>query len=97
MPTSDLSLFGILHSKLFDWYARQNFQVFGDVHEGGRLRFIAQYMEQVPIPTATDKQKIPIIERVEKILADPASPEVPRLEAEIDQMVYALYGLTGRD
>ena len=51
-------------------------------------------MEQLPIPTATDTQKAPIIERVRKILADPDSPEVPRLEAEIDRLVYELYGLS---
>jgi adenine-specific DNA-methyltransferase len=51
-------------------------------------------MERVPIANASDKQKHPIIERVEKILADPDSPEVPQLEAEIDNLVYALYGLT---
>jgi hypothetical protein len=39
----------------------------------------------------------PIIERVLQILADPRSPEVPRLEAEIDRLVYELYGnLWGR-
>jgi len=42
----------------------------------------------------TDAQKAPIIERVKKILANPESPDVPRLEAEIDRLVYALYGLT---
>lgn len=30
----------------------------------------------------------------EKIIAAPDSPDVLKLEAEIDQMVYALYGLT---
>jgi len=34
-----------------------------------------------------------IIERVEKILVAPNSPDVPRLEAEIDHLVYALYEL----
>ena len=42
----------------------------------------------------TDAQKAPIIERVQKILAGPDSPAVPRLESEIDQLVYALYNLT---
>lgn len=45
-------------------------------------------------PTATAAQQAPIVERVEQILADPTGPEVPRLEAEIDCLVYALYGLT---
>lgn len=31
---------------------------------------------------------------IKTILADPGSPEVPRLEKEINEMVYALYGLT---
>lgn len=93
LPTDDLSILGLLHCKLFDWYARYNFQVFGDALEGGRLRFIAQYMELVPFPIASDAQKAPIIKLVETILADPDSPDVPRLEAEIDQHVYALYGL----
>ena len=94
VPTEDLSLLGILHSNLFDWYARYKFQPFGDPWEDGRLRFFSQYMEQVPIPTVSAAQKAPIIERVQKILADPDSPAVPRLEAEIDQLVYDLYSLT---
>jgi hypothetical protein len=43
-----------------------------------------------------DKQA-PIIERVREILADPDSPAVPRLDAEIDKLVYELYGLTNED
>ena len=78
------------------------------------------YVEQLPIPPATDAQKAPIIERVQKILAVKTSPlpsppppregeesappssggrpgggnDIPQLEAEIDRLVYALYGLT---
>ncbi len=32
--------------------------------------------------------------RVEAILAAPESPEVPKLEAEIGELVFDLYGLT---
>ena len=52
------------------------------------------YMEQLPIPSATAAQKSPITERVRKILAAPDSPAVPRLESEINDLVYELYGLT---
>ncbi|MCK7478865.1 MAG: hypothetical protein M0C28_16965 [Candidatus Moduliflexus flocculans] len=38
--------------------------------------------------------KAPIIKRVRAILAAPGSPDVPRLEAEIDRLVYDLCGLT---
>jgi hypothetical protein len=51
-------------------------------------------MEQIPIPIASDAQKAPIIERVQQILADPESPDVSQFEAEIDRLVYELYGLT---
>ena len=55
------------------------------------------FMEQLPIPSATDAQKTSIIERVRNILADPDSPAIPQLEAEIDQLVYELYGLTDEE
>ncbi len=94
LPTDDLSLLGILHSKLFDWYARQNFQALGDPWKGGRLRFIAQYMELFPLPLTTNDQKSSIITLVDRILANPNSPDVTRLETEIDHLVYQLYNLT---
>lgn len=51
-------------------------------------------LRALPIPPATDAQQAPIIERVQRILATPDSPDVPALEAEIDRLVYDLYGLT---
>jgi type I restriction-modification system DNA methylase subunit len=97
LPTTDLSILGFLHSKLFDWYARYNFQALGDALEGGRMRFIAQYMELVPFPMASEKQKAPIVKLVKTILARPESTEIPRLEAEIDHLIYDLYGLTNKE
>lgn len=54
-------------------------------------------LESFPTPIATDAQKPPIIKRVQAILANPDSPDVPRLEAEINKLVYALYGLTPKE
>ena len=51
------------------------------------------YVERLPIFPASASQQAPIIKRVKAILADPGSPD-PRLEKEIDEMVYTLYGLT---
>ena len=39
-------------------------------------------------------KKSHIIKHVQTILANPDSAEVPRLEAEINKLVYDLYGLT---
>jgi hypothetical protein len=52
------------------------------------------YVGEIPIPYATDAQKAPIIKLVQTILADPDSTAVPKLEAEIDKLVYILYNLT---
>jgi hypothetical protein len=51
-------------------------------------------IQQFPIPESSESEQRPIIERVQKILAAPDSPDVPQLEAEIDRLVYKLYGLT---
>ncbi|HYT45405.1 MAG TPA: hypothetical protein VEP90_23960, partial [Methylomirabilota bacterium] len=61
---------------------------------GGRVQFRGDRMATVPIALATNSQKNQIIERVRTIISDPDSHEVPRLEDEIDKLVYALYGLS---
>jgi adenine-specific DNA-methyltransferase len=90
IPSSDFYLFGLLNCDLMWW-------LYGTISssiQGGFACYFSQYMEQLPIAAAAKKEKAPIVERVRKILAEPAGPDVPRLEAEIDRLVYALYGLT---
>jgi hypothetical protein len=83
-------LLGILRSKLFTYmFSKTSSEI-----SGGFFRWKRQYMEQIPICAATDTQQTPIIEHVHNILANPDSPAVPQLEAEIDRLVYELYGLT---
>jgi hypothetical protein len=97
LPTDSLFLLGYLNGQLFDWYARNTFQSLGDPWKGGRLRYIAQYMEKVPVPAATPAQQKEIEALVEQILAlKKRNPDadVSALEAEIDQLVYKLYSLT---
>ncbi|MBW6504843.1 Eco57I restriction-modification methylase domain-containing protein, partial [bacterium] len=90
IPTDEDWLVGLLNSSL-TWWLYLNVS---SMIQGGFVRFIAQYMGQLPIPVGDEYQKAPIIEKVRKVLADPHSPDVPRLEAEIDRLVYDLYGLT---
>ena len=94
IPTNDLSLLAILNSRLFDWYARYKFQSLNDPWTGGRLQFLAQYMQHVPIANRTATQKQNLTNWVEQILADPESDNVHDIEREIDALVYRLYGLT---
>lgn len=93
IPTDEKWLVGLLNSKLIWWF----YVNLSSIIRGGFVRFIAQYMEQLPIFSASAPQKAPIIERVNKILANPDSPGVPALEAEIDRLVYTLYGLTDEE
>jgi len=90
IPGKNDFLLGLLNAKITWWFLGQ----LASGLSGGARAMQTPYMEQLPIPSATATQKETITERVEKILAAPESPEVPRLEAEIDRLVYDLYGLT---
>jgi adenine-specific DNA-methyltransferase len=90
IPTDEFWLVGLLNSRALWWF----YGTITSSIRGGFVRYFSQYIEQLPIPTATDAQKALIIERAQKILAAPDSPDVPQLEAEIDRLVYELYGLT---
>ena len=94
IPTSDLSLLAVLNSRLFDWYARHKFQSINDPWAGGRLQFLAQYIQYVPIADRTAAQKAELADLVKRILVDPQSDGVREIEQEIDELVYQLYGLT---
>ena len=89
IPTEDKWLLGPLNSKVVWWF----YTHVSSMIRGGFVRFISQYMEQVPIPNATDLQKASISSFVQQILTNPDNPSVSRLEAEIDRLVYQLYGL----
>jgi len=93
MPCETKWLLGVLNSALIWWFY---YQISNQIR-GGFVRFIAQYVSQIPIPPSTSVQQSEIEKRVENILAlkkkNPES-DVSELETEIDQLVYKLYGLT---
>ena len=91
--SGDQCILAILNSKLAHFVLKHTC----DKVQGGFYRLKIIYIEQLPIPPATDAQKTHIVERVKKILAIPDSPDVPQLEAEIDRLVYALYDLTDEE
>ena len=84
---------GILTSKLIEWYLERECRLLGKT----TIQYSKQWMENIPIPSSTPEQQKPIIELVDKILAaKKANPQadISKLEAEIDRLVYALYGLS---
>jgi hypothetical protein len=90
MASDSKYLLGVLNSKLFTYmFSKTSSEI-----SGGFFRWKRQYMELLPIFPATDVQQTTIIERVQKIITTPDSPDVSNLQVEIDKMVYELYGLT---
>ena len=64
------------------------------------MRWKKGYVETIPIPRIAPVEQRPLTDLVDRILAakdaDP-SAETGELEAEIDRLVYALYGLTDEE
>ena len=86
-------LLAVLNSKLLDWY----FRLIGVERDGGYYEYKPMFIERLPIPQITADEQRPFIRLVDNILAakadDPAA-DTGECEAEIDQLVYGLYGLT---
>lgn len=67
---------------------------------GGDYHIVPEHIRNIPIPSATPAQQKPIIALVDKILAakkDNPQADTSKEEAEIDRLVYALYGLTAEE
>ena len=92
IPTDDKVLLAILNSKIGWWLISKYCTA---IQNGYQL--IWKYFGQIPIAKATDPQSKVITEKVNQILAlkkQNPDAETSQLEAEIDRMVYELYGLT---
>lgn len=93
IPIDDKFLLGLLNSKLvLFFYSNITSSI-----RGGYLRFINQYLIQIPISNAPSSEKQKIVALVDQIISakqtDPQS-DTTALEAEVDALVYGLYGLT---
>ena len=86
-------ILSLLNSKLLDWY----FQNIGVERDGGYFEYKPMFIRRLPIPQISEEDQAPFEALVDEIhrLKD-ADPEADTtgLEAEIDRLVYELYGLT---
>ncbi len=90
-------LLGIINSRLMDYLYRCEFPSWGDPWQGGRIQFRGDRMGKIPVAMATPKQQMEIetlVDRILELKRKTIEADVTTLEAEIDQMVYQLYGLT---
>ena len=93
-PESLKFLLGLLNSKLAFFYLKEKYPA-SSYNLG--TTFTKDMINNLPVPLLSDKRSREMILVVERIVAkkqhDPAA-DTSALEREIDQQVYALYGLT---
>ena len=93
LPNVEHYLLGILNSNTV-WYFLKSICV---IRNGGYIEVKPQYFEQIPIPEIPIEAKEVLTKNVNKIITlrkSNPSVDISVLEAEIDQLVYDLYGLT---
>jgi hypothetical protein len=93
IPTIEKWLCGLLNSIAVEWFYR----MVSNQVRGGYLRAFNPYIETIPIPAAPPEKQNAMVRLVDRVLAAKqrnAEADVSALEREIDQLVYALYGLT---
>jgi adenine-specific DNA-methyltransferase len=86
-------LLGILNSKLIQFYL----SIIAGTSGMGTLRWINVYVKRFPIPQKQTNDQLSLIALTDQILSLKKSnpqADTSALEAEIDRMVYELYGLT---
>ena len=84
---------GILVSKVMEWFLERECRLLGKT----TIQYSKQWMENIPIPSATKEDQQSIIDLVDKILvAKKKNPQADTsdLESQIDKLVYKLYDLS---
>ena len=90
LPTDDLSLLGILNSRVTQWYAQNTFNIV----RGGYIEWIPTNVANLPIPNMDQDQKDTLTQLVRKLIQPGKErSEVNRLEREVDRLVYSLFNL----
>ena len=90
------SLCAILNSNLITWFMRNTAVTSGM----GVTRWFSISVETIPIPKIPVAEQRPFIHLVDSILtmkADDSAADTGEQEAEIDRLVYELYGLTDEE
>ncbi len=96
IPLDDKYLLGVLNSFIVWHFLKNICSVLGDPEKGGRLELRTIYMSKIPIPTASEPDRLAIESLVQKCL-DAKGVGVKEWEAEIDDRVAHLYGLTAEE
>ncbi|WP_129630819.1 Eco57I restriction-modification methylase domain-containing protein [Candidatus Oscillochloris fontis] len=90
IPTEEIWMCGLLNSTAIEWF----YSFTSNRIRGGYLRAFSDYMKQLPIPPAETSNAIGgLVERILALKGEERHADVGALEREINERVYALYGL----
>ena len=89
IPTQNLYVLGVLNSTIAETFIA----LISSSVRGDYLRFKRQYVSQIPIPPASESDKLAIESLVQKCL-DAKGQNCQQWEQEIDEIVARLYGLS---
>ena len=85
LPTTQLWFLGILNSKVVYWY----YTKFSSQIRGGFVRFIAQYVSQIPVPITSKPDDIEaLVNKILQVKSKDPMADVTKLERQIDQQIY---------
>ena len=86
-------ILGIINSSVINYYIHKNVAV---LDTGG---FLMQkiYIENFPIPVASERQKKELSSIVSKLLRESNAQQIDRLEKDVDEMVLQLYGISAEE
>ncbi len=92
IPNGSKFLLGVLNSKVYEFFFKRR----SPLNLSGYMRFKKAYLLESPIPIAAEPDRLAIESLVQKCL-DAKGQGVEEWEAEIDDRVAHLYGLTAED
>ncbi|CCH51848.1 Modification methylase PaeR7I Short=M.PaeR7I [Fibrisoma limi BUZ 3] len=93
VATANKYVLGIMNCRTTNFVMQQ----ISSTKQNGYFEYKPVYISQIPIPDISADAQAPFIEKVDAILAakrDNPKADTSALEAELDQMVYALFALT---
>ena len=100
IPGKETYLLSLLNSRLLDFYFRMQAPCLDDPFSGGHMEFHAFFMETIPIAPAEqgiEKRLSRIANEIQSAKEADPNVDVARLERQIDEIVYSLYGLDRKD
>ncbi len=91
IPDADLKLLGLLCSRVVSFF----YSNITSSIRGGYLRFIRQYLEQIPVPTGLNEsaELEMLVDKLIRTRRGELEGDIAEIEREIDRVVYGLYGL----